>query len=199
MHWGLFQDATVTTMLQVATLMQQCMRQQVKSVVACVMVACTTQWAETVNSVNHSSIKTQREKWQTQKFVSVSHIIKSYITVYCINRILQKKYNLYHFFICTLCFAVPLRGTRCVEMNNLCKQNVLRRCMGSLRCSSVSCFVIFFIYGVSPPLHLLIRDVATTCGVLKFEMFTWNFITDTFQWIPLFTSRLEKEKMYTYP
>jgi type III secretory pathway component EscS len=62
MHWGLFQDATVTTTLQVATLMQQCMRQQVKLVVVCVMVACTTQWAETVNSVNHSSIKTQTEK-----------------------------------------------------------------------------------------------------------------------------------------
>jgi len=55
-------DATVTTMLQVATLMQQCMRQQVKLVVVCVMAACTTQWAETVNSVNHSSIKTQTEK-----------------------------------------------------------------------------------------------------------------------------------------
>jgi len=58
-----------------------------------------------------------------------------------------------------------------MEVNNLCKQKVLRRCMGSLRRSSVSCF-IFFLYGVSPPLHLLIHDVATSCGVLKFEMFT---------------------------
>jgi hypothetical protein len=42
--------------------MQQCMRQQAKLVVECVMAACTTQWAETVNSVNRSSTKTQREK-----------------------------------------------------------------------------------------------------------------------------------------
>jgi hypothetical protein len=36
------------------------------------MAVCTTQWAGTVNSANHSSTKTLAEKLQTQKFVNVS-------------------------------------------------------------------------------------------------------------------------------
>jgi hypothetical protein len=57
----LFQDATVTTMLQVATLMLQCMSWQDKWVGVFVMAVCTTRWAGTVNSANHSSTKTLTE------------------------------------------------------------------------------------------------------------------------------------------
>ena len=125
-------------------------------------------------------------------------VINSYIANYCINRILQKKYNFISFFICMLCLVAPVEGIHCMEMNKLCKQSILHRCMESVRHSSVFCFVILFIWYFSSPAFAY-----TWCGNFLCCPKIWNVHFKFYYWhLPVNSILLagsKKKKIYTYP